>query len=115
MNAQIPPELEPQLARISGSPVIASEYLFVTNGMASLSKNLAYASPNESYSKLRLLCSARIPGFKKMAIVTGISLAAIRLSNTTGTRQLPFVLIYPMPSWKTINAAAFAGSYCAGI
>src|ERR1043166_333873 len=93
VKAQIPPELEPQVARRSGSAVMASEYLFVTKGMASFSKNLAYASPNESYSKPRLLTSARVPGFKKMATVTGISRQAIRLSNTTGTRQLPFVLI----------------------
>src|SRR5436190_21310424 len=84
VNAQIPPELEPQIARISGSAVIASEYLFVTKGMTSLIKNLAYASPRESYSKLRLLWFPRIPGFRKIAIVTGISFVAIRLSNTTG-------------------------------
>src|ERR1043166_6209200 len=68
VNAQIPPELDPQIARVSGSPVIATEYRFVTNGMTSPIRNLAYASPNESYSKLRLLWASRVPGFKKMPI-----------------------------------------------
>jgi hypothetical protein len=36
-----PNSRDPQIARISGSSVIASEYLFVTKGMASLIKNLA--------------------------------------------------------------------------
>src|ERR1051325_7553250 len=91
VNAQIPPELDPHVARISGSLVIASEYLLVTNGSASSIRNRDYASPSESYSKLRLLCPSRVPGFKKIATQTGISFAAIKLSKTSGTRHPPFV------------------------
>jgi len=69
----MPPELDPQIARISGSPVIASEYLFVTNGMASLIKNFAYASPSDRIQTSDYSDRAH-PRIQKMAIVTGISL-----------------------------------------
>ena len=53
VNAQMPPEEMPQIARHSGSSV--SLYFLPTSGRISSSRNRAYWSLSVSYSKLRLL------------------------------------------------------------
>src|SRR3954471_24607366 len=52
VNAQMPPELAPAIIRPSG--LAESLYCFATSGRISSSRNLAYVSPSESYSTLRL-------------------------------------------------------------
>ena len=54
------------------------------------------------------------PGLTNTPMVTGICLRWMRLSNTTGTRQLPSTFTNRSPSWNTITQAGTAGRYWAG-
>src|SRR4051812_34376163 len=120
VNAQMPPELAPQIARPAGSARNFTD--FATSGRISCSRNRAYWSEGVSYSKLRFVRQSfsslpgvgNLPGLTNTPTVTGMWVLWIRLSNTTGTRDWPFSLTYPPPSWNTIRHGGDAGSYCAG-
>src|SRR5262245_47163230 len=96
VNAQMPPELLPQMARPAAS--VRSFTDFATSGRISDSRKRAYWSEGVSYSKLRLVRQSfsslpgvgNLPGLTNTPTVTGISLALMRLSNTTGARNEPF-------------------------
>ena len=90
----MPPELLPQIARPSGS--VVSVVL-----LADLGQDLVDQEPRVLIAERVVLEAAvaaapwvcrqlrrrDVPGLRKMPIVTGISPCAIRLSNTTGTRN----------------------------
>src|SRR5690349_2581413 len=83
VNAQIPPELIPQIARPAASD--RNFTVFPTSGRISFSRKLAYWLESVSYSKLRFdrpllagLAGGNVPGFTKMPTVTGISFLWIR-------------------------------------
>src|SRR5229473_371925 len=94
VNAAMPPELEPLIARSLGSE--DRLYCLPTSGRISSSRKRAYRVPSESYSNARLKRGCCVsdqalftPGLMKTPIVTGISPEAIKLSKTTGTLQEP--------------------------
>src|SRR5882724_5368013 len=71
VNAQIPPELLPAMHRPSGSFV--KLYFLPTSGKISSTINVAYLSPSESYSLLRLLRGAGRPSGRFFAVSPSFS------------------------------------------
>src|SRR4051812_45156620 len=64
LNAQMPPDDPPAIARPSGSSVIFSSYRFFTSGSTSSIRNFEYLSLTVSYSTLRFeyFCRGFAPG-----------------------------------------------------
>src|SRR5438067_3131826 len=78
VNAQMPPELEPEIARSLGS--FERLRVFPTSGRISSRRNRAYWSERVSYSKLRFdpgfapsFSGGNVPGLMKIPIAIGIS------------------------------------------
>src|SRR3954469_22638224 len=106
--AHDPPELQPMVARPSGSFVSFTLHLASTIGNTSVSTNSAYLPLIVSYSSPRWLpWASPLPLPMEIATIAGTFLAAIRLSSATNSDLSG-------PSAPTMNGASVPATYCFG-
>ena len=101
--AHDPPELQPIVARPSGSFVSLTLHSFSTSGSTSVSTNSAYRPDIVSYSSPRWLpCASPLPLPIEIAIIAGTRFCAMRLSSAVKSSLSG-------PSAPTMNGAAVPG------
>jgi hypothetical protein len=107
-SAADPPELQPIVARDSGSLLSFTLYCVSTSGSTSFSTNSAYKPDIVSYSSPRWLpCASPLPLPMEIPIIAGTFLSAMRLSSVVNSNGSG-------PSAPTMKGASVPGTYCLG-